>query len=88
MSKSSSFLSEEEDGNEHVVAAMADNTEEGDPVVAAAMGKGYEDIMGGDSAFLESPGQGSTHDSSLDLDLAASGLEGEDFFKQTPAEDK
>lgn len=88
MSKSSSFLSEDEDGNEHVVAAMADNTEEGDPVVAAAMGKGYEDIMGGDSAFLESPGQGSIHDSSLDLDLAASGLEGEDFFKQTPAEDK
>lgn len=79
--KSSPLLSSEDgNGNEHVVAAVADNTEEEDAVVAAAaVGTGYEDSIGND-AFLESPpGPWGIHDSSLD------GPEGEDFFKQNPA---
>ena len=88
--KSSPLLSSEEwNGNdEHAVAAVSDNNtkeEEGAVIAAAAMGKGYEDSIGGDDAFLESPPEpGGIHDS-LDFGLAASGPEREDFFKQTLA---
>lgn len=87
MPKSSSLMSEEGNGNEHVVAAVADNTEEEDAAIAATVPQGYQDNMGGYYAVVESPGSGGIQDS-FDFDLAAPGLEGADFLQQTPAEDK
>lgn len=85
--KSSPLLpSKEGNGNdEYIFAAMADNNteEEGAVIAAAAVGKGSADNIGGDDASLESPpGPGVIHDP-LDFGFAASGPEGEDFFKQT-----
>lgn len=84
MFKSPSLLSKEGNGNEHIVAAVADNTEGEDAVVAATVSKGYQDDLGRDYALFESPGQGGFHDSSLGFDLAASGLEGAEFSKANP----
>lgn len=80
----SSSLSDEGNGNQDVVAAMSDNTEEAN---AATLSKGYQDNFGGDYAFFESPGRGGIQDS-LNFDLAASGLGGADSFQETPAEDQ